>query len=857
MTAQPALSSFLIEFDQPVAGMSRMQRNELNEQQVEQIITAKRAQVSQQHADFQSALTNDLQVPFQVRHEFFDLLNGISIDLQDVAPSNIPTILDKIKALSGVIKASPLVSLSQPKMIVHNVGMKAMTLPPQLSNSHEQTGVLKARNELGLKGKGIKVGVIDTGVDYTHPALGECYGKGCKVAYGYDFVDGPYGDAPGGFDCVGHGTHVAGIIAANSAEDGFYGVAPEVTLGSYRVFPCNGNTKDDVIIAALEKAYQDRMDVVNLSLGGGSAWGESSLAKVAGTLSKLGVVVVAAIGNDGDDGFSEVSSPSVNKDSFSVASFEGPGYLSYHFTQINSNTRYVISDRPPSSLCNIPLPLEIAKHDPEGCKPYPFSVQGKMVLIKRGNCTFIEKVKLAQAAGAIGCIFYNNVAGGFHPLVEDSQVNIPSFAISQQQGQNLLQEYSHANGDLKIEYSDNLDFFDNPTAGQISAFSSWGLGPELELKPDIGAPGGYIYSTVPVDKGSYSTMSGTSMATPFVAGTVALLLESNPDIDRTKVLGHMQSYANPGMYMSENVPDTVVHQGAGLVNVYAAIQGKATVQPARIAWNDTDHRPEAVILTLTNHYETEELFELSHRPAMSVLGYTQGGVPSSAIEYRAKFADLSINETRARLGPGEQATFSLTFTGPPSVDFDRHCLFSGYIQIKPTLDPSRPLLRIPYAGMHGSYSSLDVLDLSEGFPVLLGSDKDGIAQPLRSPTGGASTQGSPTVFTMRGRDYPTLLLKISNPIRGLRIFVMDHEKDAVIGEVPTGGSFLGRTDSIHTSYFSLPWIGRIINSAGHLLYLPDGVYSFVVIGPKPFADQQAFKPSEYESWSSPAIAIRR
>lgn len=113
-----------------------------------------------------------------------------------------------------------------------------------------------------------------------------------------------------------------------------------VTLGAYRVFPCQGSSKDDVIIAALERAYYDGMDVVNLSLGGGSSWANTALSKVAGNLADLGVVVVAAIGNDGEEGLFEVSSPSINSAVISVGSFEGAGYLSNYFQVGINNTRF-------------------------------------------------------------------------------------------------------------------------------------------------------------------------------------------------------------------------------------------------------------------------------------------------------------------------------------------------------------------------------------------------------------------------------------------------------------------------------------------------------------------------------------
>ncbi|ORZ21905.1 peptidase S8/S53 domain-containing protein, partial [Lobosporangium transversale] len=138
---------------------------------------------------------------------------------------------------------------------------------PHLQSAHILTGVTAVHQKLNLTGKGIKVGIIDTGIDYTHPALGGCFGPGCKVAYGHDFVGDDYDsgnpekDIPkpdnDPMDCGGHGTHVAGIVAArNEGPDtlgpqGFVGVAPDVTLGAYRVFGCGGDVSDDVLLAAL------------------------------------------------------------------------------------------------------------------------------------------------------------------------------------------------------------------------------------------------------------------------------------------------------------------------------------------------------------------------------------------------------------------------------------------------------------------------------------------------------------------------------------------------------------------------------------------------------------------------------
>ncbi|KAG0296204.1 hypothetical protein BGZ96_009999 [Linnemannia gamsii] len=851
--ATPPPSSFLIEFNLPPAGVNRHERMRMEETGELQGFTAnRRANVAMQHQNFQDFMSNQLNVDFAIRHEFFDLMNGISIDLQGVSPHKLLQILEQIRDIPDVVKVSPLISMNQPKSIVHDIGIfDVQAAAPQLSTAHEQTGVLSARNERGLTGKGIKVGVIDTGVDYTHEAFGSCYGgPECKIQYGFDFVEPNRSMFQGGFDCVGHGTHVAGIIAGNSTNNHFLGVAPDVTLGVYRVFPCKGSSKDDVIIAALERAYSDGMDVVNLSLGGGSSWANTSLSKVAGSLVNLGVVVVAAIGNDGELGIDEVSSPSINRDAISVASFEGSGYLSNYF-QVKgvSEARIDFSDSAPNGLADIPLSLVIPTEDIEGCNPYKASLEGAVAFIRRGACSFVQKLKLAQDAGAIGCIFYNNVDGGLRPKIDDPSIRIFGHGISQSQGQLILDQFGPGKtSNVEVVYKTEKGVFKNEMADQIS--SSWGPGPELEIKPDIGAPGGYIYSSIPVAKGSYSTMSGTSMATPFVAGTAALMLQADPTIDRREVLGRLQIYAKPGLYKDTNIAESVSRQGAGMVNVWDAIRGQALVEPTRLALNDTDNTLPLYTLTVTNQYETAETFIISHIPAQSVLGFTPTGLPTEKVYYNETAATLVLDkEDTLRLEPGEAGTFTFHFEPPSDLDIQSHWIFSGYVKITPS-DISRPAMQVPYAGMHGSYNTVDILNLQENYPIIVGPTPEGRLMPI------TFGDEQPRSYTMVGRNIVTMLLKISNPMRNLQVYVMDATTHTVIGVVPIDGEYIGRTDNIKSKFFVVPWTGRMIDSDGDLVHLGNGDYSLIVVAPKPFSAIEGLSEGPHESWMSPIIRIR-
>ncbi|KAJ2848664.1 hypothetical protein IWW36_003159, partial [Coemansia brasiliensis] len=233
----------------------------------------------------------------------------------------------------GILASAPGVKRVWPNR-KHKLSVRQGTRGDDLPLLHQKTGVAQAMQELGLDGTGVKVCIVDSGVDYNHPELGGCWKtEGCPWQLGRDFIGDKYDSVSDNpiiepnetpTDCFGHGTHVAGIIAGRGPQ--VQGVAPGATLGMYRVFSCEFNgtlyTDDSIIMQGMEAAHEDGCDIINLSLGGGGGWVEDPTSVLSANIVKAGGIVVAAAGNDGDNGIQTVSAPAVGEGVIGVAAVE-------------------------------------------------------------------------------------------------------------------------------------------------------------------------------------------------------------------------------------------------------------------------------------------------------------------------------------------------------------------------------------------------------------------------------------------------------------------------------------------------------------------------------------------------------
>ncbi|KAN0065840.1 hypothetical protein ACQY0O_000970 [Thecaphora frezii] len=645
---------------------------------------------------------------------------------------------------------------------------------------HTMTGVDKL-HAAGYFGKGQTVGIIDTGIDYTHPALGgkpgykPCFGHGCKVIGGYDFVgdnyngtntpepdDDPFADCPGS----GHGTHVAGTIAANDTALGFTGVAPHAQLRSYRVFGCGSSASDDVIISALQRAFFDGNDILSLSLGGPGGWVSSSSATVAGRIVALGTPVVVANGNEGAYGTYYGSAPSTGDGVAAIGSVNNVQLTGYVVEVVPSglgldSVTYLVGS-PFKFNGSSTLEIYATSTDPEvtndACNPLPNStpdLSNKVVVVGRGTCTFATKFQNIWAKGGKYVLVYNTPDPASITYVSSSIPGQSAASLTRAAGQFLVKQFA-AGKKISLDFS-NLSSrteTDTVSGGLMSSFSTYGLTNENRLVPQISAPGGNILSTWPVKLGNYSIISGTSMATPFVSGAFAVYRaghggKTSPETLRT-IFGSTgsplrQTKSNSSEY------ETLVKQGSGLIQAFDAFNQELVFSPHAIELNDTAHFAGPQKITIKNTGHKARTYTLKHQAVGTAISKTSDSnvlYNDYPVPLTSQYASVKFSTSQLKIAAGGSASFTVTVTPPTGLDGKKLPVYSGYIQLVPT-GSDYTGLRIPYSGVVG--------DVSAG-PVIDGTNElFGIQLPFLSTDGSGATPVTDDshVFTLDGSQAST------------------------------------------------------------------------------------------------------
>ncbi|WP_245755934.1 S8 family serine peptidase [Halobacillus alkaliphilus] len=730
-------------------------------------------------------------VPMDYKESFTTVVNGFSGSVEYRS-------IELIKNLSEVEDVHISHEYDRPE-----------TEEPNLLYSKELVKAQKTWEEYGYKGEGMTIGVIDTGIDPDHQDMvlseeteteisqedvSDLTGEGAlkgkyfteKVPFGRNYADENNTVLDLGPGASEHGMHVSGIVGANGneAEGGLMGVAPEAQLLGLKVFgndPEMPSTYSDIYIKAIDDAILLGADVINMSLGSTASFVEPDepeqkaikravdngimMAISAGNSDRFGTGFGNPYASNPDIGL--VGAPGLATESLQVASFENE-YLELEGfnTRVDGEAKDSVPFLNASSVSPQTLGedyYEVADaglgrkpgdstENPEANDFEGVDLEGKIALISRGESAFVDKTLNAQEEGAVGVIIYNNVSG-YISMASSDEINIPQLGILKATGLEL-KAYLDEGKNLEIAFMGEEVVAKSPAAGQISNFSSWGVTPNLNFKPEITAPGGNILSTLQDD--DYGMKSGTSMAAPHVAGGSALVmqrvdkefsLEGNNRVEMAKNIllntsvpqedqGNLNSNYELGLDYSPR------RQGAGLMDLHAAMETPVVVTEkdsglGKVALKEMDQQ-ESFTLELRNVSDVNAVYNVEGSVQTDLALNGENTVESQAIFkeesiegegpfYNGEFPIDISSPNGANVKDGYQvvvpadSTIELNVTIDlsntvtslfgDSLDeiFENGNFVEGFIKLKDPND-SNPALAVPYVGFNGEWDEAPIVD---------------------------------------------------------------------------------------------------------------------------------------------------
>jgi hypothetical protein len=626
-------------------------------------------------------------------------------------------------------------------------GVHAVELLPRVHRHLDQAvqlvGVPDAWNTLGGQanaGAGVKIGVIDTGIDQTHAAfqdpnltIPDGYPKGDanytnnKVIVARSYMDKlvpgdgtPDYDRPDDLsprDHSGHGTAVA-MIAAGATNSGplatITGIAPKAWLGSYKVFgtPSVNDYADPVVPQALDDAFADGMDVVVMAFGAQPAFqaltcpnsdcdqDKFTMEQAVQRATSLGMTIVISAGNDGLLGTSAptlntINSPGTVPSAITVGSSTNV-HAVYATVAANGNKINALFGDAPMPAQALTAPLQDAGL---ACASIGSgSLAGMIALIRRGTCDFNVKINNAQAAGAVGAIVYQPSGGGAPvPMLGLADTGIPAVMVSDTDGA-ALQSAGQATIDPTLAAQP-------VTASVVAPDSSHGpaIG-DSSIKPDVVAVGAGIYTATQSSDASgdlysatgYIGVSGNSFAAAMAAGAAALVKQNNTGFRPGQIKSALVNTATQDVADNSGVARATA-VGAGKMNVATAIATGATVEPATLSFGVITALPVSLTLTLTNTGPASATFSLAAAPRDT-----------------DNNARVNITPAGVTLNPGDSRQIAVQLTGArPSPGS-----YEGFV----TISGGSNTLKVPYLYLVGDGVPANI------FPVSRGSFSDVVNQ---------------------------------------------------------------------------------------------------------------------------------
>ena len=669
---------------------------------------AKASVNAQQASVFKEMKSN--AIAFKQGYTYNTVLNGFAATMKAGD-------LQKLLTIKGVTLVEPDVTVYASE--VNSSAFKTSGEAPDgeveamMNTSISFLGIEKLWNE-GIQGQGVKVAVLDTGIDADHPEFEGVY-KGGKnfVTHNSNYTRQradndasetlpseraagvPEFNSNGSSFYTSHGTHVAGTIAAQGKNPyGIKGIAPKVELYAYRVLGAYGSGSNSGIIKAIETAVTEKMNVINLSLGGGSNTETDAGSFAINNAMMAGVISVLATGNSGPNR-GTMGTPATARLGIAVGNTTNPEKLYKGKIDITAGS-YTYSKE--ASLMGTTFGVDLA-NQLQGefdivaipgfgeAKDYTgIDVKGKIVLVSRGSIAFVDKIAHAKANGAVGTIIHNNT-GGTAPAnltLGDAFEFIPTFDISQNDGAAIRAAITNGG---KVKFS---SFTSTTTTGdQVNDSSSRGPStPNFDIKPDVTAPGTNIMSSVPMYKAdfpdakydtAYERFTGTSMATPHIAGIAALVKQANPSWNAFDV---KVALSNTAKILDKKYD--VFAQGAGRVDAYAAARPSALAYAIDKAVLDgtgtqVDNKKGTVTFGAVNVKDQA----LSTTKDILVKDISKkGGAYTVSVEVTKAFGDAKVTVDKPSFTLNGEQALKVTLSASKNANAKSTDEILGYIHIK-------------------------------------------------------------------------------------------------------------------------------------------------------------------------------
>ena len=702
-------------------------------------------------------------------------------------------------------------------------------------------------DQVAQKGEGKVIAVIDTGVDMTHPAFtGELAGSppltpqkvaamtsqlgegktgvyvSQKFPFAYDYADGDNDASPAKSPYGSHGTHVAGIASGNA--DKIVGTAPNAQVIVAKVTRSEDDALlDSALLASLDDMLVLHPDVINLSLGwtaGMDSEADTVYATVYKKLQEAGITVNAASGNAFSTGYgnnsgkglpyasdpdsSVMDEPATYSSVVAVASVEN-ALLRNAFTVNGKDIGYqrarglngekvaFFSDLPAGTYEYVDAGFA-SEEDAAALKAkYPDGLAGKIALVSRGNMTYQKKVENLYDLKPAGIVVYNNVSVGSLIAMNLTTQDMPAAFISQADGQAMLDA-----PERKLTIAEG-QVLPQSTVYEASEFSAWGVSPDLRLKPEIAAPGGEVFSSIP--DGAYEQSSGTSMATPQMAGVSTIVLQrvqSDPlfasmsarqkaDVVQNLIMGTARPLTDAAQMTGALYSPR--KQGAGLVDALAATT--SSVYPTVVGAPEQS-RPKADLgdgtkgwhfdVTLHNLSGVPATYELSSQALSEIVD--GGFFTQHSSDWRGK--GVEITYSGAASASAEGATVTVPASGEATVGIDvapgsefasyvaqntpNGTFLDGFIRFASRTD-GQPDLSVPYLGFYGDWGKVPIFDAlasdggahtrasaivngktgdSLGYnPLVKVAERTGDPNPQRYVISRSTASGAPTILEPR------------------------------------------------------------------------------------------------------------